>query len=101
MKYLDLFQVKENDKKNLLGKLTLPLVRLLNMSDMTLDQRFQLERSGANSQIKLKAVLRVSELKTFNFATRMEWHTKKFRVTGATMNALTLIALIDFSFIPD
>lgn len=52
-------EVKENEKKNLLGRLTLPLVRLLNMSDMMLDQCFQLERSGANSQIKMKAVLRI------------------------------------------
>uniref|UniRef100_A0A9R1SBN6 Extended synaptotagmin-like protein 3 n=2 Tax=Cyprinus carpio TaxID=7962 RepID=A0A9R1SBN6_CYPCA len=54
-------QVKEHEKKSSLGKLTLPLVRLLNVSDMTMDQRFLLERSGANSQIKMKAVLRVSE----------------------------------------
>lgn len=53
------FQVKDNDKKSQLGILTLPLSRLLNTSNMTLDQRFQLERSGANSQIKLKATLRV------------------------------------------
>uniref|UniRef100_A0A8C2G614 Extended synaptotagmin-3-like n=1 Tax=Cyprinus carpio TaxID=7962 RepID=A0A8C2G614_CYPCA len=46
--------------KSSLGKLTLPLVRLLNVSDMTMDQRFLLERSGANSQIKMKAVLRVN-----------------------------------------
>uniref|UniRef100_A0A672PYZ0 Extended synaptotagmin-3-like n=1 Tax=Sinocyclocheilus grahami TaxID=75366 RepID=A0A672PYZ0_SINGR len=51
----------EHEKKSSLGKLTLPLVRLLNVSDMTMDQRFLLERSGANSQIKMKAVLRVSE----------------------------------------
>uniref|UniRef100_A0A671ST67 Extended synaptotagmin-3-like n=1 Tax=Sinocyclocheilus anshuiensis TaxID=1608454 RepID=A0A671ST67_9TELE len=49
----------EHEKKSSLGKLTLPLVRLLNVSDMTMDQRFLLERSGANSQIKMKAVLRV------------------------------------------
>ncbi|XP_018537762.1 extended synaptotagmin-3 [Lates calcarifer] len=52
-------QVKEHEKKTQLGILRLPLSRLLNTSNMTLDQRFQLERSGANSQIKLKATLRV------------------------------------------
>ncbi|XP_056610122.1 extended synaptotagmin-3 [Triplophysa dalaica] len=52
-------EVKENEKKNSLGQLTLPLVRLLHISDMMLDQRFKLERSGANSQIKIKAVLRI------------------------------------------
>uniref|UniRef100_A0A9R1SEF4 Extended synaptotagmin-like protein 3 n=2 Tax=Cyprinus carpio TaxID=7962 RepID=A0A9R1SEF4_CYPCA len=55
-------QVKEHEKKSSLGKLTLPLVRLLNVSDMTMDQRFLLERSGANSQIKMKAVLRILTL---------------------------------------
>ncbi|XP_061579912.1 extended synaptotagmin-3 [Cololabis saira] len=52
-------QVKEQEKKTQLGVLTLSLHRLLNTSNMTLDQRFMLERSGANSQIKLKATLRV------------------------------------------
>ncbi|XP_026152315.1 extended synaptotagmin-3 [Mastacembelus armatus] len=55
-------QVKESEKKTVLGVLNLPLSRLLNASDMTLDQRFQLERSGANSQIKLKAALRILTL---------------------------------------
>lgn len=55
-------EVKEHEKKSSLGKLTLPLVRLLNVSDMAMDQRFQLERSGANSQIKMKAVLRILTL---------------------------------------
>lgn len=53
-------QVKEPESKSVLGMLTLPLVRLMNTSDLSLDQRFQLERSGANSQIKIKATLRVS-----------------------------------------
>uniref|UniRef100_H3BXT3 Extended synaptotagmin-like protein 3 n=1 Tax=Tetraodon nigroviridis TaxID=99883 RepID=H3BXT3_TETNG len=52
-------QIKEHEKKTLLGTLNLPLSRLLNVSNMALDQRFLLERSGANSQIKLKVTLRV------------------------------------------
>ncbi|KAK2906311.1 extended synaptotagmin-3 [Channa argus] len=52
-------QIKEHEKKNQLGVLNIQLSRLLNTSNMTLDQRFQLERSGANSQIKLKAILRI------------------------------------------
>ncbi|XP_008278562.1 extended synaptotagmin-3 [Stegastes partitus] len=52
-------QVKEHEKKTLLGVLNLPLSRLLSTSNMMVDQRFPLERSGANSQIKLKATLRV------------------------------------------
>ncbi|XP_053734097.1 extended synaptotagmin-3 [Synchiropus splendidus] len=55
-------QVKEHEKKTALGILSLPLTRLLNTSNMMLDQRFLLERSGANSQIKLKATLRVLTL---------------------------------------
>uniref|UniRef100_A0A8C3G6K3 Extended synaptotagmin-like protein 3 n=1 Tax=Cyclopterus lumpus TaxID=8103 RepID=A0A8C3G6K3_CYCLU len=59
MEFVFVVQVKVNEKKTELGVLRLPLSRLLTTSDMTLDQRFQLERSGVNSQIKLKATLRV------------------------------------------
>uniref|UniRef100_A0AAY4B4P7 Extended synaptotagmin-3 n=1 Tax=Denticeps clupeoides TaxID=299321 RepID=A0AAY4B4P7_9TELE len=52
-------QVKVHEKKTLLGVVTLPLNRLLNAPDMTLDQSFLLERSGANSQLKMKATMRV------------------------------------------
>ncbi|XP_034042124.1 extended synaptotagmin-3 [Thalassophryne amazonica] len=52
-------QVKAHEKKTVLGTLSLPLTRLLGISDMTLDQRLMLEFSGANSQIKLKATLRI------------------------------------------
>ncbi|RVE57847.1 hypothetical protein OJAV_G00203390 [Oryzias javanicus] len=52
-------QVKDHDKKTGLGTLNLPLSRLLHISDMVLDQRFLLERSGATSEIKLKATLRI------------------------------------------
>uniref|UniRef100_UPI003AAF52BC extended synaptotagmin-3 n=1 Tax=Centroberyx gerrardi TaxID=166262 RepID=UPI003AAF52BC len=55
-------QVKEHEKKTVLGVLNLPLVRLLSTSNMTLDQRFLLERSGASSQIKMKATLRILTL---------------------------------------
>ncbi|XP_019118935.2 extended synaptotagmin-3 [Larimichthys crocea] len=55
-------QVKQQEKKTQLGMLNLPLSRLLSASNMTLDQRFLLERSGANSQIKLKATLRILTL---------------------------------------
>uniref|UniRef100_A0A3P8NT72 Extended synaptotagmin-like protein 3 n=1 Tax=Astatotilapia calliptera TaxID=8154 RepID=A0A3P8NT72_ASTCA len=55
-------QVKEPEKKNLVGVLSLPLSHLLRTSNLTLDQRFMLERSGANSQIKLRATLRILNL---------------------------------------
>ncbi|KAK3568801.1 hypothetical protein QTP86_017404 [Hemibagrus guttatus] len=55
-------QVMLAEKKNTLGMLTLPLSRLLNTSDLTLDQSFQLERSGTNSQLKMKAILRALKL---------------------------------------
>lgn len=55
-------QVKENEKKTQLGILRLPLSRFINVSNMMLDQRFLLEQSAANSQIKLKATLRVGDL---------------------------------------
>ncbi|XP_062390423.1 extended synaptotagmin-3 [Sardina pilchardus] len=55
-------QVKEPESKSLLGTLSLPLTRLMNTSDLFLDQRFQLERSGTNSILKMKATLRILKL---------------------------------------
>ncbi|XP_076854484.1 extended synaptotagmin-3 [Brachyhypopomus gauderio] len=51
-------QVMVAEKKTSLGLLTMPLLRLLKDSDLTLDHRFPLERSGTSSQLKLKAILR-------------------------------------------
>lgn len=47
-----------------LGTLTLPLRRLLEEEDMTLNQRFPLENSGASSTIKMKVALRVRHTHT-------------------------------------
>uniref|UniRef100_A0A669ETI2 Extended synaptotagmin-like protein 3 n=1 Tax=Oreochromis niloticus TaxID=8128 RepID=A0A669ETI2_ORENI len=60
--FVHVVQVKEPEKKNLLGVLNLPLSHLLRTSNLTLDQRFMLERSGANSQIKLRVTLRILTL---------------------------------------
>ncbi|KAF7215050.1 extended synaptotagmin-3 [Nothobranchius furzeri] len=54
-----LVQVKEHEKKSVLGVTTIPLERLMDVSDMSLDQFFPLERSGAQSKIKLKATMRI------------------------------------------
>ncbi|XP_041929455.1 extended synaptotagmin-3 [Alosa sapidissima] len=55
-------QVKEPESKSVLGSVSLPLTRLMNTSDLVLDQRFQLERSGTNSFLKMKATLRILKL---------------------------------------
>ncbi|KAL0964087.1 hypothetical protein UPYG_G00318380 [Umbra pygmaea] len=55
-------QIKENEKKTLLGTLNLPLSQLLNTSDMSMEHDFRLELSGANSYVKLKATLRMLAL---------------------------------------
>lgn len=52
-------EVKDDERQCALGVLNVPLHRLLKDTDMTLDQRFQLENSGPNSFIKMKIVLRV------------------------------------------
>ncbi|XP_013870678.1 extended synaptotagmin-3 [Austrofundulus limnaeus] len=52
-------QVKEHEKKSVLGALDIPLSRLFSISNMTLDENMNLQCSGANSQIKLKATMRV------------------------------------------
>lgn len=43
-----------------LGSLTIPLSRLLSTADLSLDQWFQLDKSGSASRIYVKAVLRVN-----------------------------------------
>ncbi|XP_032422919.1 extended synaptotagmin-3 isoform X1 [Xiphophorus hellerii] len=52
-------QVKDQEKKSVLGSLNIPIYRLYTISSMCLDQNFLLERSGPNSQIKLKVTLRI------------------------------------------
>ncbi|CAG06731.1 unnamed protein product, partial [Tetraodon nigroviridis] len=48
------------DRVQGLGSLTIPLSRLLSTSDLSLDQWFQLDKSGSASRIYVKAVLRVN-----------------------------------------
>ncbi|XP_075466049.1 extended synaptotagmin-3 [Ascaphus truei] len=52
-------EVKDDDRQCALGMLDMPLHRLLSSEEMTLDQKFPLVNSGANSFIKMKIVLRV------------------------------------------
>ncbi|KAM4740364.1 uncharacterized protein esyt1b [Anableps anableps] len=52
-------QVKDADRVQNLGSLTIPLSRVLETSHLSLDQWFQLENSGSASRIYINAVLRV------------------------------------------
>uniref|UniRef100_A0A8C5FG47 Extended synaptotagmin-like protein 1b n=1 Tax=Gadus morhua TaxID=8049 RepID=A0A8C5FG47_GADMO len=52
-------QVKDGDRVQTLGRLNLPLSRLLSSPSLTLDQWFQLDGSGPASRIYIKTVLRV------------------------------------------
>uniref|UniRef100_A0A3Q2YEK4 Extended synaptotagmin 1 n=1 Tax=Hippocampus comes TaxID=109280 RepID=A0A3Q2YEK4_HIPCM len=51
-------QVKDDDRAFSLGSLTIPLARLLDSPELTMDQWFQLENSGSASRIYIKIVLR-------------------------------------------
>uniref|UniRef100_A0A8C4Z2S9 Extended synaptotagmin-like protein 1b n=1 Tax=Gadus morhua TaxID=8049 RepID=A0A8C4Z2S9_GADMO len=51
-------QVKDGDRVQTLGRLNLPLSRLLSSPSLTLDQWFQLDGSGPASRIYIKTVLR-------------------------------------------
>ncbi|XP_028662411.1 extended synaptotagmin-3 [Erpetoichthys calabaricus] len=55
-------EVKDDDRNCALGTLTIPLYRILTASEMTLDQRFQLDHSGPSSTIKMKLLLRILTL---------------------------------------
>ncbi|XP_034641709.1 extended synaptotagmin-3 [Trachemys scripta elegans] len=52
-------EIKDKDRENALGTLVVSLSHLLKDSEMTLDQKFQLDHSGLDSFIKMKLVLRV------------------------------------------
>ncbi|KAM4610096.1 extended synaptotagmin-1 isoform 2-T2 [Polymixia lowei] len=52
-------QVKDDDRALALGSLTIPLARLLDSPELSMDQWFQLENSGPASRIYIKTVLRV------------------------------------------
>ncbi|XP_072238428.1 uncharacterized protein esyt1b [Leuresthes tenuis] len=52
-------QVKDADRVQTLGSLTIPLSRILANSALSMDQWFQLENSGSASRVYINAVLRV------------------------------------------
>ncbi|XP_056126388.1 extended synaptotagmin-1 isoform X2 [Rhinichthys klamathensis goyatoka] len=52
-------QVKDNDRVQVLGSLSIPVSNLLSSPDLTLDQWFNLENSGSESRIHINTVLRV------------------------------------------
>ncbi|XP_077583069.1 extended synaptotagmin-1-like [Stigmatopora nigra] len=52
-------QVKDVDRVQTLGSLTIPLSRVMSTSGLSLDQWFQLDNSGSASRIYINAVLRM------------------------------------------
>ncbi|XP_040197027.1 extended synaptotagmin-1 isoform X1 [Rana temporaria] len=57
---LDLdIQVKDDDRQQTLGTLSVPLNRILCADHLTLDQWFQLDNSGLKSRIYMKLVMRI------------------------------------------
>ncbi|TRY55276.1 hypothetical protein DNTS_015755 [Danionella cerebrum] len=52
-------QVKDNDKVQALGNLSIPVSRLLSCPDLSLDEWFSLQNSNPDSRIHISTVLRV------------------------------------------
>uniref|UniRef100_A0A4W4HR72 Extended synaptotagmin-like protein 1a n=1 Tax=Electrophorus electricus TaxID=8005 RepID=A0A4W4HR72_ELEEL len=52
-------QVKDDDRSLTLGTLSIPLSRLLSVADLSMDQWFQLDKSGPASRIYMNIILRV------------------------------------------
>ncbi|XP_052414465.1 extended synaptotagmin-1 [Carassius gibelio] len=52
-------QVKDNDRVQVLGSLSIPVSRLLSCQDLNLDEWFNLDNSGPKSRIHINTVLRV------------------------------------------
>ncbi|XP_010563479.1 PREDICTED: extended synaptotagmin-1 [Haliaeetus leucocephalus] len=68
-------QVKDDPRQSSLGSLSLPLARLLNSPELTLDQPFQLQHSGPGSRLYMKLVLRwlpLEEVKSGRLHVRLE-----------------------------
>uniref|UniRef100_A0A8C2GIC8 Extended synaptotagmin-like protein 1b n=1 Tax=Cyprinus carpio TaxID=7962 RepID=A0A8C2GIC8_CYPCA len=57
-------QVKDNDRVQVLGSLSIPVSRLLSCQDLALDEWFNLENSGPGSRIHINTVLRVNSSDT-------------------------------------
>uniref|UniRef100_A0A672MQX1 Extended synaptotagmin-1-like n=1 Tax=Sinocyclocheilus grahami TaxID=75366 RepID=A0A672MQX1_SINGR len=57
-------QVKDNDRVQDLGSLSIPVSRLLSCQDLNLDEWFNLENSGPESRIHINTVLRVNSSDT-------------------------------------
>ncbi|KAM6927192.1 uncharacterized protein FYW49_003387 [Xenentodon cancila] len=64
-------QVKDADRVQTLGSLTIPLSRVLANSNLCLDQWFQLENSGSASRIYVNAILRVLWLDEENISSEV------------------------------
>eukprot|EP00063_Salmo_salar_P047656 XP_014022491.1 PREDICTED: extended synaptotagmin-1-like isoform X2 [Salmo salar] len=62
-------QVKDNDRIQTLGSLSIPLSRLLSSPNLSLDQWFQLDKAGPASRIYINTVLRVLWLDEDNIPT--------------------------------
>lgn len=54
-----LFQVKDEDRALTLGSLSIPMSRLLSSAELSMDQWFQLEKSGPASRMYITFMLRV------------------------------------------
>uniref|UniRef100_A0A673L4Z0 Extended synaptotagmin-like protein 1b n=1 Tax=Sinocyclocheilus rhinocerous TaxID=307959 RepID=A0A673L4Z0_9TELE len=54
--FFHLFQVKDNDRVQDLGSLSIPVSRLLSCQDLNLDEWFNLENSGPESRIHINTV---------------------------------------------
>uniref|UniRef100_A0AAY4DAR5 Extended synaptotagmin-1 n=1 Tax=Denticeps clupeoides TaxID=299321 RepID=A0AAY4DAR5_9TELE len=77
-------QVKDDDRSMSLGCLSVPLSRLLMCPELTMDQWFQLDRSGPGSRIYLNIVLRVS-LEVSLYASAAHQPRVQLRLGGETL----------------
>uniref|UniRef100_A0A8C2ZUZ1 Extended synaptotagmin 2 n=1 Tax=Cyclopterus lumpus TaxID=8103 RepID=A0A8C2ZUZ1_CYCLU len=76
-------EVKDEKHECSLGTLTLPLSRLLEAEDMTLNQRFPLRNSGPNCTLKMKMALRVGRRRP-DLLNRRREADQPFRSPGST-----------------
>lgn len=82
-------QVLDDDQEYALGVLEIPLCQILPYTDLTLEQRFQLDHSGLDSLISMRLVLRVtiSSCSPSSMALAMAW-------TRQTISELSICSLL-------
>uniref|UniRef100_A0A3P9B6U4 Extended synaptotagmin 2 n=1 Tax=Maylandia zebra TaxID=106582 RepID=A0A3P9B6U4_9CICH len=89
-------EVKDEKHDCSLGTLTLPLTRLLEAEEMTLNQRFPLRNSGPSCTLKIKMALRVRKSESSNSTPRPSISSESPKPPASTSDIPRSSSVMDF-----